>query len=119
METIKGTVDALLENLKSRVVRGGGVEEIILGAFSKKEREHIRVIPCRGGRVKIAVDSSTWLYYFNLRKKELFQKIVAHFPEAKEISFIIGEIGEIGKRISGAEKGKEADFPGNAGNAGG
>lgn len=92
MENIKGTVESLLETLKSRVVRGGGVEEIVLGVFSKKEQEHICVRPARRGMVRIAVDSSTWLYYFNLKKKELTEKIAASLPEVKDLSFVIGDV---------------------------
>lgn len=93
MEPIKGTVESLLETLKSRVVRGGGIEETILGAFSPKEQEHIRVCPAQRGLVRIAVDSSTWLYYFTLRKKKLIEKIAAGLPEIKDIVFVIGEVG--------------------------
>jgi hypothetical protein len=92
MEQIKETVATVVAGLKSRGCRGEGAEESISGAFSKKEQEHIRVEPCRAGKALIAVDSSTWLYYFNLKKKELLEKIAAAMPEVKEIVFIIGNI---------------------------
>jgi hypothetical protein len=92
MEPIKETVESLLAGLKSRACRNGGVEEIISGVFSKKELAHIRVMPSRAGRVRIAVDSSSWLYYFNLQKRELTEKITAQMAEVKEIVFVIGEI---------------------------
>jgi hypothetical protein len=92
MESIKGTVESLIASLKTRG-KGGGREEIIRGAFSQKELQHLRVLPSRvPARVRIAVDSSAWLYYFNLRKKALTGKIAERMPEVKEIVFIIGTV---------------------------
>jgi hypothetical protein len=92
MEQIKGAVESLLESLKTRGnSRDRG--EIIRGAFSAKELRHLRVMPSRlPARVRIAVDSSTWLYYFNLRKKTLTEKIAESMPEVKEIVFVIGTV---------------------------
>jgi hypothetical protein len=93
MEPIKGAVESLLANLKSRCVRGAGAKEIVCAAFSKKEQAHMRVISCQRGKLRIAVDSSTWLYYFNLKKKALTEQIAAGLPEVKELVFVIGETG--------------------------
>jgi hypothetical protein len=99
MEPIKGAVEQLLAGLKARGP-APDAEEIILSAFSKKELAHIRVSPARQGRVRIVVDSSAWLYHFNLKKKELAGKICAGLPGTKEVSFVIGEVGEKRKGLA-------------------
>lgn len=99
METIKGTVEAILGDLKARGA-GGAAEDLVKGAFSRKELAHIRIKPCPRGRLDVIVDSSAWLYYFNLKKEALTARIASRLPGIKTVSFVIGEV-RAGRKKSG------------------
>ncbi len=100
MEQIKGTVESLLKGLKARAAVGDA-GDVLAGMLTKKELAHLRVQPSRGGKLRIAVDSSAWLYYFNLRRKQLLEKISSSLPGIKEISFFIGDVEPGKKRAPG------------------
>jgi len=91
MDQIKGPLDSLLKELKVRV-RDTDPEKAVAECFSGKEAEHARFRSLAKGVLRISVDSSTWMYYFNLHKKRLMQAVTARLPEVKEIVFLIGEI---------------------------
>ena len=91
MDQIKGPLDSLLKQLKSRV-REIDPEQVVAECFPAKEAEHLRYRSLAKGVLRISVDSSTWLYYFNLHKKRLMEAVTARLPEVKEIVFSIGDI---------------------------
>lgn len=87
MERIKETVDALLKDLLVKRSQTGGLttEELGERVFSRKEKGHIRVVSVRKTVIRCAVESSSWLYYFSLKKAELLTAFQAVVPEASEI----------------------------------
>ncbi len=93
MEAIKDTLDVLLKELASRNEKSAeqAPEYLVKKIFSRKEAEHARVSFLKNGALYIKVDSSTWLYYFNLHKKELSKKFSARNPQIKSLKFSMGE----------------------------
>ncbi len=79
MEAIKETLEVLLKDLKVRKERVSTISPEFLAkkVFSRKESEHAQAGFLKNGIFYIKVDSSTWLYYFNLHKKELLEKLKA------------------------------------------
>jgi hypothetical protein len=96
MEQIKGTVEALLAQLKEKNRKNefpkGSPEELLKQVFSRKEQQHIRFWYFRGGNLGIQVESSSWMYYFNIKKEKLLASVRKVSPSVKDIRFSIGEI---------------------------
>ncbi len=93
MEAIKDTLDVLLKELASRKEKSAeqSPENLVKKIFSRKEAEHARASFLKNGVLSIKTDSSTWLYYFNLHKKELTEKFSALNPQIKSLKFSLGE----------------------------
>ena len=45
----------------------------------------------KNGILNVSVDSSTWLYYLSLQKKELLKKMRGLTDKVKDIRFSLGE----------------------------
>ncbi len=93
MELIKDTIKAVFAKIGQKHPLG---DEDPFGwlkkTLTKRELRHIKIDYFRGGILGISVDSSSWLYYFNLNKKTLLDKILKHTDRLKEIHFYLGEI---------------------------
>ncbi len=94
MEAIKETLEVLLKDLKVRKDRVSTISPEFLAkkVFSRKESEHAHAGFLKNGVFYIKVDSSTWLYYFNLHKKELLEKLSGQNSQIKDLKFSMGEI---------------------------
>ena len=94
MEAIKETIEALFKDLKVRKDRVSMISPDFLAkkVFSRKESGHARAGVLKNGVFYIKVDSSTWLYYFNLHKKELLEKLSGLNSQIKDLKFSMGEI---------------------------
>jgi len=92
LEQIKETLDGLLKTLKARREKAASSSPELLGkrAFSSKESRHARISGIKNGLLYIKVDSSAWLYYFNLHKKELLEKLSAQDAGIKDFKFSLG-----------------------------
>jgi hypothetical protein len=91
VEPIKGAVESLLAGLKSRVL-AEEPEQALKSVLTGKELVHVRIRSLSKGVLRLSIDSSAWLYYFNLRRKRLTEALSARIPEIKELSFVIGEM---------------------------
>ena len=96
MEAIKNTLEGLLKDLAARKEKSADQdpENLIKKFFSRKEAEHGRAGILKNGVLYIKVDSSTWLYYFNLHKKEFLEKFSARNPQIKSLKFSLGEFSK-------------------------
>lgn len=90
MEPIRGAVESLLAGLKARA-KEGDPEQAVAESFSEEERRHVRFASLEKGRLRLAVDSSAWLYSFNLKRRALTASLAKKVPAIKEISFFIGK----------------------------
>jgi len=94
MEPIKDTVMVLMENLqgKRKSPSGDSPAGLLKRAFSHKELKHLSFSALKKGTLHIKVDSATWLYYLNLRKQLLLDKLAGQSAGVKDIHFSIGDI---------------------------
>lgn len=93
MEKIKDTLASVMQEWEARSKRATRDNpELILGkVLSKKEKPHARFNYLRKGILGISVDSSAWLYNFNLKKEDLLVKLREYSPLIKEIRLRLGE----------------------------
>jgi len=94
MELIKDTLKAVFAKIGQRSPADSSSDPFmwLKKTLTKRELGHIKVNYFRDGVLGINVDSSSWLYYFNLNKKALLEKISKRTDKLKEIHFYLGEI---------------------------
>jgi hypothetical protein len=94
METIRTTLESVMRDWEKKILKpdedSPGVP--LKKFLTKKELGHIRFRYFKKGVLSFNVDSSSWLYYFNLRKSELLAKLQKQTGLIKEIRFYIGEV---------------------------
>jgi hypothetical protein len=93
VEAIKQPLEALLKELEARKEKASQLNPEFLAKkiFSRKEIPHARVGFFKNGILYLKADSSTWLYYFNLHKKELLEKFSGANAQIKDLRFGLGE----------------------------
>jgi predicted nucleic acid-binding Zn ribbon protein len=94
MEAIKSTINNVMQKLKSRKKASLKDDPAVWlkKALSKKELKHIRANYFKNGILNIKVDSSVWLYHWNLQKEDLLNKLRAKSVSViKDIRFSLGE----------------------------
>jgi hypothetical protein len=93
MEEIKETVKKLLGELKAKNTGlfTDDPENLLKKVLAKQAFEHIKLYTFRNGILNVSVDSSTWLYYLSLQKKELLKKMRGLTDKVKDIRFSLGE----------------------------
>ena len=95
MEPIKNTLQFFMEGLKVKKEAPLNNPEVLLSrVLSKKEHNHVKVKYFRKGILNISVDSSSWLYYLNLKKDSLLESFTREMPQVKDIRFSIGQKDE-------------------------
>lgn len=94
MEPIKDTINSLLKDLekKKTSISGGSPEGLLKKVLTKRELEHIKFNYFKKGAMGLVVDSSSWLYYFNLQKEAMLKRMQDDLPGLKIIRFRIGEV---------------------------
>jgi len=94
MELIKETIKGVFEDLltKQKETAQANPEDFLKKILTKKEFRHIRVKYFRKGILCINVDSSSWHYFLNLRKKDLLLKLRKDISEIKDIRFYLGDL---------------------------
>jgi hypothetical protein len=92
MEKIKDVVADVLKGWKEKKHAQDEPELLLPKILSKRELRHVKFRYLRKGVLGITVDSSSWLYQFNLQKPGLLAKIGKKSKAIKEIRFYIGEI---------------------------
>lgn len=94
METIKDVVKNLIRGWEEKNRRSlkDNPEVLLKKVLTPKEQEHIQFNYFKRGIIGVAVDSSSWLYHFNLQKRDLLAKLCELSCAIKDIRFGIGEI---------------------------
>lgn len=98
MEAIKETINNIM------LVWGGkknnadfyNFENLLNKLLTKKEIRHIKFNYFKKGVLDVKVDSSSWLYYFNLKKNELLMRMHKEIMDIKDIRFYLGDSGIMG-----------------------
>jgi hypothetical protein len=93
-EAIKDTIESLMRGLKKKKQGPASQEpEGLLKKFlTKRELRHIKFNYLKAGVLYLHVDSSAWLYQFNLQKEALMARIRQELPGIKNIRFRLGAI---------------------------
>jgi hypothetical protein len=94
MERIKETILNVMEGLVKKKGETKKKDPVLVlrKILTKKELGHIRFNYFRRGTLSLKIDSSVWLYVFNLKKEFLKEEINRHGFGVKEIRFYLGEI---------------------------
>jgi len=92
METIKDTLRHVVSALEAKKnnLPGGNPQEWMERVFSKRELGHIKFHYFRQGVLGMSVDSSAWLYHFNLKKEGLLVELNKKDAVVKNIRFCLG-----------------------------
>jgi hypothetical protein len=77
---------------KSAIAARDNPEELLKEIFSNKELAHVQFNYFKKGVLHIKVDSSSWLYYFNIHKNEAIEAAGKKSTLIKDIRFRLGEI---------------------------
>lgn len=93
MEAIKETLKTVFNNLQARSEGAlkDNPEVLLKKILSKRELAHVRVGYFRKGILGIKVNSSSWLYYLNLQKTDLLDKLRRKSSAVKEVRFSLGD----------------------------
>lgn len=93
MEPIRNALQGVMQELQKKQGgrRPGDPQRLLRKIFSDKERKHVRFEYFNRGTVRVAVDSSAWLYYLSLQKETFLGKLKKHLSGAKDIRFYLGE----------------------------
>lgn len=93
MEHIKNTIEELISSLQKQRENFTieKLEEIFSKTFTEKELPHIKYAYFSKGILGIRVDSSNWMYHFNIQKKRLLTRLEQDVKDIKDIKFYIGD----------------------------
>ena len=96
MEKIQETVLRVIRELdgKHKNPQADEIGAWLTQALSAKERKHISSYAEHKGILRLRVDSSSWIYYLNLKKETLLNSIRQSLPRIKEIRFSVSEKNE-------------------------
>ncbi len=96
MELIKDTVSSLLKKLQEKGGPGKPhPEDVLKNILTKRELGHIKVKYFKAGVLYLSIDSSGWLFNFNLKKQQLQEKLQAKLPEIKEVRLRLGPVNNL------------------------
>jgi len=54
----------------------------------------VMIVGLKDNQLIVNVDSSAWVYHFNLKKNKILQNIQKEFPEIKRIYFKVGKTND-------------------------
>lgn len=93
MESIKEVLQNVFLNLEAgdKKISSDDIGGILKKIIAKKAVKHVKLYNFRKGILSIKVDSSTWLYYLNLQKRDLLAKLREKSETVKDIHFSLGD----------------------------
>lgn len=94
MEAIKDTLQRVMQSWEAKVKLSArdDPQALLKKCLTKKESGHIKFRYFKKGVLGTNVDSSTWLYYFNLQKEPILSKLRKRSEKIKDIRFHIGDL---------------------------
>ncbi len=76
---------------KKAALRDNEPQEALKKILTKKELQHIKFNNFKKGVLSFHVDSSAWLYNFNLQKQDLITRFNKQLANLKDIRFYMGD----------------------------
>jgi hypothetical protein len=94
MEAIKDSVARFMQVLTQRqiAVPDGSLSGLLKKVLTKSELEHIKINYFKGGVLNLFVDSSSWLYNFNLKKEQILKQLQEEDKKIKDLRLRIGDV---------------------------
>jgi len=94
MEAIKDSVARFMQALTQRqiAVPDGSLSGLLKKVLTKSELEHIKINYFKGGVLNLFVDSSSWLYNFNLKKEQILKQLQEEDKKIKDLRLRIGDV---------------------------
>ncbi len=96
MEKLGEALKQVLDDLARKRKQDGtsSVQERFSALLTAREREHAAAAYFRKGVLGVTVDSSSWMYYFITRKKDLLAGMSAHLAGLNDIKFTVGTVAK-------------------------
>ncbi len=92
MDSIGDIVSTVIGNIADKKAAAVvNIEEVWNIVLDVKELEHTQLVGINNGVLFVYVDSSVWLYHFNVRKNNILQKVSKRIPEIQDVRFKIGK----------------------------
>ena len=93
MQTIKETIQQVLESLERKKAASptDEPEQLLKKILTARQLRHIQCTYLKKGVCHIGVDSSAWLYQFNLEKEALLAKVQKLASQIRDMRFFIGD----------------------------
>ncbi|RJP27305.1 MAG: DUF721 domain-containing protein [Candidatus Omnitrophota bacterium] len=93
MDKIKDIIEQFFSDLGKAGHGSGGIatEKILKKVLTKRELSHIKCNYFRSGVLGIGLDSSAWLYQFNLKKPLLLSRLKEDIDGLKDIKVFLGK----------------------------
>jgi hypothetical protein len=94
MEPIRETLKIVMADLsgEKKFFAPDACEESLKKTLTKRELGHIRINYFKKGVLGLSVDSSSWLYAFNLKKEEILMKLKQENNAIQRIVLRLGEM---------------------------
>jgi len=68
------------------------IQDAWANAVQQKDQTHAKISGWKNRTIYICVDSSGWLYHFNLERTKILRAIQKKIPEVQKIQFKIGNV---------------------------
>jgi len=94
MEQIKDTLQTIFKDLSGKKTKTpeDNPEGWLKKILTKRELGHIKFYYFKKGILGLKVDSSAWMYNFNLKKETLITQLQQYSKEIKDIRFKVGDM---------------------------
>jgi len=94
MEQIKDTIAQVMQGLQKKKTHPAKDDpgDLLKKVLTKRELEHIKFHYFRKGVLGLYVDSSSWLYNFNLKKENILRELNQRSRAIKDIRLRIGDL---------------------------
>ncbi len=94
MERIKDTINHVIKTLSEKMesVPGTDPGAALKKILTRSETRHIKFNYFKKGTAYFNVDTSGWMYSFNLKKEAMLSGLKKEVPEIADIRFRIGDV---------------------------
>ena len=87
-------ISKIVQTVIGRMSVGQSLEQCILcfweQIISGEEKKHAKINKIHEGILEITIDTSAWLYQFNLKRNNILKQLQNEIPEIKNIYFKLG-----------------------------
>lgn len=93
MDDIKDIVKKVIGDMSSTgKTEQENIQNVWNGILGEKEKKHATISGLKGETLRVRVDSSAWLYQFNLKRDKILKALQKKGCEIKKVYFSIGTV---------------------------